>query len=270
MTIFFIADSWHVCNSHDPAPAVRSFEPGSWMPFFSAMSHRKDIELIVAEGVTYVSVVGSVRQNLKINVHRQSKVLLEPDSREVDDTTNFSVCISHRTFLFNKAFVNPDVKSGCCRPGQVSLPSCTTGLGRLRRWWCICFCAVGEDDSFCWVNQERLAILVKEETADPARDEPTLDLDSRLTILAAVHLNLGFHVALQGSVKEALIRYAIVILMDLEEDLVLLSVSEGDLHVRKLFPVVVIILQPLELDVTLLPGHPPLGPPGCAEEVEED
>merc|ERR1719219_2072862 len=107
------------------------------------MSHRKDIELIVAEGVTYVSVVGSVRQNLKINVHRQSKVLLEPDSREVDDTTNFSVCISHRTFLFNKAFVNPDVKSGCCRPGQVSLPSCTTGLGRLRRWWCICFSSVG-------------------------------------------------------------------------------------------------------------------------------
>ena len=254
MTIFFIADSWHVCNSHDPAPAVRSFEPGSWMPFFSAMSHRKDIELIVAEGVTYVSVVGSVRQNLKINVHRQSKVLLEPDSREVDDTANLSFCFILRPFLVHEAFFNPDVKLGCCRPGEGALPTCTTGLGRLRWRWCICFCAVGEDDSFCWVNQERLAILVKEETADPARDEPTLDLDSRLTILAAVHLNLGFHVALQGSVKEALIRYAIGISIDLEEDLVLLSVSEDDLHVRKIFPVVVSILQPLDLDVALFLG----------------
>ena len=266
-----MAESRNVSNACERleerySSVVRSFEPGSWITPFSAFTSEVT-EWIAAEGVTYVTVVEFGRLNLKIDVHRQSKVLLEPDSREVDDTANLSFCFILRPFLVHEAFFNPDVKLGCCRPGEGALPTFTTGLGRLRWRWCICFCAVREGDSFCWVKQERLAMLVKEEDDDPTGDEPAFDLNGRLAILAAVHLDLGFKVALQGSVKEALICYAIVFCsMDLEEDLVLGSVSEDDLHVRKLFPVVVSILQPLDLDVTLFLGGGQAG----AEKIEQD
>ena len=111
-------------------------------------------------------------------------------------------------------------------------------------------------------DREGLAgLTIKEKSDQSARDESTGDYDGLNIVLAAVNRHRGFDVTLQRSVKEA-----DVLWVYREEDLVLGAVSEGDLHVGLFVIVFDFILQPLEFDVTLLPGRPP----GCAEEVEED